>query len=131
MAALLHKRQSVLGTEEVALQIHVHYPVPILLGGVPEGLAQGIGGVVKQHVYHAVLLAYSLEQCLDLAGIADIRLVEPGALSQLLLQSLAPLFAAANDHDLCAPLNKETDRSLSDSAGTAGDHRHIVVEIHR
>ena len=83
VAALFHKRQGIFCTQEIPLQVDSHYAIPVFFSGIPKRFAQRVGGIVVQHIDHAILFLYCLKHRLHLRGIADICFVEPSAFSKL------------------------------------------------
>ena len=115
---------------EHAVDVDVHYPLPLLIAGAERIGADDDTGRVDQHIQPAVALERGFDRVRAESGIADIAHDrQPGV--DLAGNLRCQLFVAVNDDHLSAGRAELARRGRAHPRRRAGDQRGLSSEVHK
>src|SRR5947209_10148352 len=98
-----HDERRIFHAGEDGTQVHGYNRIELFQINVSNGgELRASPGVVYQAIEAAKAVDSMVDHCLDVCFDGDIRAYETRGRAELLRESLAPLFASAGNHDLCA-----------------------------
>lgn len=127
-----HDRKDGVDAVEVAADVHVNHPVPVVDRAVLPEREQHQTGVVDQDVDPAEPIDSEVGQCLHVGGVSDIG--EPGdggaaGLVDVGDQLVEVLLAAGGSDDLGAAGGESLGADGADTGGGTGDDDDLVLKV--